>query len=328
MNKKHFIMPLLAMAVTVGGMAQTDQNQDIIIHRKGNPQQKTTIVIDGKNITVNGKPVDQWKDGSVELRQIDSTDKSFTITDLKQQLQQMFQNGTPPSGGTQFFRRFMQPIAPMATNKAQLGVMTQTPTNESGAAIKEVKPGASAEKAGLQKGDIIQKVDDTPIKNMEDLYKTIGKYQPGDTVTISFKRNGADKTTKAILDKNTGGLNGNPQMEELYDFKMPPIYDMPDNDFGNMNNKPMLGVQIEELSDNSGVKINNINPNSPAEKAGLAQGDIVTAIDGTTIKNIEDIKEKLSNKKAGDSINLTYLRNGKKHNTVVVFPKPIKKATL
>lgn len=327
MNKKQIILPLLAMAITAGIAAQTKQNDDIIIHRKGNAQQKTTIVIDGKNITVNGKPVDQWKDGSVEIMQSDSNANPFNMSDLQQQLQEMFRENTP-QGGAQFFRRIVPPGSVSYTNKAQLGVFTEKATNETGAAIKEVTAGTAAEKAGLQKGDIIQKVDDTPIQNNEDLYKAIGKYQPGDTITISYVRNGTAKTTKAVLQKNTASLINNQPAEGFFNFKMPPMPDMPGFNFRNMNKKPMLGVQIEEMDNNAGVKINSVNPNSPAEKAGLQKGDVVIAIDGSTVKSIEDIKQVMNNKKEGDEVSLSYLRNGKKYNTNILFPKTIKKATL
>lgn len=327
MYKKQTILPLLALAITAGSIAQTQQNQDIIIHRKGNAEQKTTIVIDGKNITVNGKPVEQWKDGSVEIRQSDSGVNTFNLSDLQQQLQKMF-GADAPRGGIQYFRRMVPPAQSPVLNKAQLGVLTEKAANEAGAAIKEVNAGTPAEKAGLKAGDIIQKVNETPIQNSEDLYKAIGKYQPGDTVSIAFLRNGTSKTTKAVLQKNEMAANDNQWGEGTFNFKMPPMPDMPGYNFRSMNKKPMLGVQIEELSDNSGVKINNVNPGSPAEKAGLQKGDIVTNIDENAVKSIGDIKQVLNNKKEGDSVSLSYLRDGKKHNTNVVFPKTIKKATL
>lgn len=327
MNKKQIILPLLAMAITAGIAAQTKQNDDIIIHRKGNAQQKTTIVIDGKNITVNGKPVDQWKDGTVEIVQSDSTSIAFNFPEFKQQFEQMF-GPNASRGGVQFFRGMGPVVNAPIYNKAQLGVLTEKAENETGAAIKEVKKGTAAEKAGLQTGDIIQKVNNIPIQNSEDLYKAIGQYKPGDTVNIAYLRNGISNTTKALLQKNEMAANDNQWGKENFNLQMPPMPDMPGFNFKNMNKKPMLGVQIEEMDNNAGVKINSVNPNSPAEKAGLQKGDVVTAIDGSTVKSIEDIKQVMNNKKEGDEVSLSYLRNGKKYNTNILFPKTIKKATL
>jgi len=54
-----------------------------------------------------------------------------------------------------------------------------------------------------------------------------------------------------------------------------------------------------------GVYVNDVIASSPAAKAGLAQGDIITGLDGTTIKTIDELKNALSYKKAGQKIALT-----------------------
>lgn len=54
-----------------------------------------------------------------------------------------------------------------------------------------------------------------------------------------------------------------------------------------------------------GVYINDVAENSPAEKAGLKSGDIVTGLDGVTIKTIEDLGNALQYKKEGQSVKLT-----------------------
>jgi serine protease Do len=328
MNKKMFILPLLLMGTTFCLQAQTQQNEDIVIHRKGNPQQKTTIVIDGKNITVNGKPVDQWKDGSVEIMKTDTSDNTFNLNNLQSELEKMF-GQTMPKGGVQYFRRMGPGSNNISSNKAKLGVYTDKAENTKGVVIKEVSEQSPAAKAGLKQGDIILKVNNTDIETSEDLYKTIGKYNAGDTINITYLRDGKTSNTQAVLEKNNSFQldNENQWGMRNFNFSMPPMPMKPDFNFM-PNNKPMLGVQIEELNDNSGVKINEVNSNSPAEKAGLEKGDILTQIDGNAVKSIEDLKKALSNKTVGSSVEISYLRNGKKHNATVVFPKPIKKATL
>lgn len=53
-----------------------------------------------------------------------------------------------------------------------------------------------------------------------------------------------------------------------------------------------------------GIYVNNVQKNSPADKAGLQQGDIITGIDNTTVKTVDDLVNALSYKKAGQSIDL------------------------
>jgi serine protease Do len=258
----------------------------------------------------------------------DTSDNSCDLGNLQSELEKMFRQ-TMPKGGVQYFRRMGPGNNTTSTNKAKLGVYTDKAENTKGVIIKEVSEESPAGKAGLKPGDIIVKVTNTDIETSEDLFKTIGKYNAGDTVNITYLRDGKTGNTKAVLEKNNSFQVGNENQWGMrnFNFSIPPMPMNPDFNF-RPNNKPMLGVQVEELNDNSGVKINVVNSNSPAEKAGLEKGDILTQIDGNAVKSIEDLKQALNSKKEGDSVDITYLRNGKKHNTTVVFPKPIKKATL
>jgi Trypsin-like serine proteases, typically periplasmic, contain C-terminal PDZ domain len=53
-----------------------------------------------------------------------------------------------------------------------------------------------------------------------------------------------------------------------------------------------------------GIYVNNVVKNSPAQKAGLKQGDIITGLDNETIKTIEDLANALNYKKAGQTVDL------------------------
>jgi len=60
-----------------------------------------------------------------------------------------------------------------------------------------------------------------------------------------------------------------------------------------------------------GVKVGGIVPNSPAAKAGLKKGDIITKFSGKTVTNLRDYSNLLKLHKPGDVVNIEYLRNGK-----------------
>ena len=75
-----------------------------------------------------------------------------------------------------------------------------------GAEIKEVTKGSAGDKAGLEKGDIITAVNDTPIVSSNALVASIRGYEPGETITITYQRDGDKKTTKVTLDSDGGKL--------------------------------------------------------------------------------------------------------------------------
>jgi len=78
-----------------------------------------------------------------------------------------------------------------------------------------------------------------------------------------------------------------------------------------------LGI---DLTAESGVFIIEVEKDGPVYKAGLTSGDIITAIDDTVIKDMSDLKRALYQYKAGDKVQIKYIRDGNE-NTVEVTLK-------
>ncbi len=72
----------------------------------------------------------------------------------------------------------------------------------SGAWVREVMNGSPAEEAGLQGGDIIVGLDDTPIDANHRLVDVLSTYAPGDRVTLQVVRDGAEQTIKVTLGRS------------------------------------------------------------------------------------------------------------------------------
>ncbi|MEW9675390.1 trypsin-like peptidase domain-containing protein [Lentibacillus sp. L22] len=98
--------------------------------------------------------------------------------------------------------------------------------------------------------------------------------------------------------------------------------------------RPYLGVEIYSLEEvpqsewkntlklpkevKGGVYIWNIEPLSPADEAGLKRLDVITELDGKAVDNMIDLRKILyREKKIGDTVDVTYYRNGKQHNTSI-----------
>ncbi len=75
-----------------------------------------------------------------------------------------------------------------------------------GAEVRAVQSGSAGEKAGLKVDDIVTAVDNHPIVTNDALIATIRGYQPGQTVTITYLRDGKKRTTKVTLDSDGGKL--------------------------------------------------------------------------------------------------------------------------
>ncbi|MCX7831371.1 MAG: trypsin-like peptidase domain-containing protein [Actinobacteria bacterium] len=70
-----------------------------------------------------------------------------------------------------------------------------------GAIVVQVIPGSPAEKAGLQRGDIIVQLDGTPIRSMEDLVSQVRTREPGDKVKIVYYRNDEKREVEVVLEE-------------------------------------------------------------------------------------------------------------------------------
>ncbi len=76
-----------------------------------------------------------------------------------------------------------------------------------GAQIQEVNTGSTAEDAGIDKGDVVTKIDDHLITDADSLVATIRSYRPGDQVTVTYIRGGETKTAQLTLDSDSEASN-------------------------------------------------------------------------------------------------------------------------
>lgn len=74
--------------------------------------------------------------------------------------------------------------------------------------------------------------------------------------------------------------------------------------------QPWLGVAIDEKG-KGGVLIKSVLSKTPAEKAGLQSGDLITAIDATSVQSREDLMAALRSKGVGNSVTVHFTRQGK-----------------
>ncbi len=83
------------------------------------------------------------------------------------------------------------------------------------------------------------------------------------------------------------------------------------------SNAGFLGVGVEATTSGKGVQVSDLAENSPAAKAGLQKGDVITAIDGKSVDSPIALRSAVQAKQSGDEISVTYTRDGSS-NTVKV----------
>ena len=94
---------------------------------------------------------------------------------------------------------------------------------------------------------------------------------------------------------------------------------------GQVTTRPYLGImaaydsQSERSGVKSGVYIESILEGGPAEQAGLQAGDVITMIGVSTITDRSDISALSKSYRAGDTVTVTYVRDGQVYTTTLTF---------
>lgn len=219
--------------------------------------------------------------------------------------------------------------------KAQIGY-----EGENGIAISTVFQNTPAARIGLMPGDVVCGLNDEAINDVEKFREALAKHKAGEFVTLKFWRQGNDLTIKVKLAPRPEPqqAQNQPQVHE----PLQPQQQMPSKikcaicgkemtiEEAKKHSHPVqmkkiagtgyLGVQLGELDDNKrtankyngeGVLIEKVQQNSPADEAGLEEGDIVEAVNQEYVSTLQELRSIIANKKAGDTITLTVWRKGK-----------------
>jgi predicted metalloprotease with PDZ domain len=196
-----------------------------------------------------------------------------------------------------------------------------------GALVAEPQSGSPAAKAGVLAGDVITAVDGKELKDPRDLARKISAMAPGTEVKLSIQRKGEEKTLSLTLgqqpdqrqaDIDTDQQQNSPFQEFLrqYGFEGMPK-GMQDRLFGQNGqfripqmepstaaaNRGWMGVRIEpvtaDIADSLSLKkaegalVDEPQSDSPAAKAGVAAGDVITAVDGKEVKDPRDLARRI-----------------------------------
>jgi serine protease Do len=190
-----------------------------------------------------------------------------------------------------------------------LGVMIQKITpelkeklnlkDEHGALVADVTKGGPAEKAGIERGDVIVSFDGKEIKEMRELPFLVASTPVGKRVKVEVMRKGEKKT----LEVKIGEMKEEKEAEAV-----------------SPTETPRFGMTVEELTpelaknlgltETSGIAVVQVEDDSAAAAAGLKAGDLILEIDQTPVKNLEDFNHKIEKYKKGDTILLLAKRRG------------------
>jgi serine protease Do len=233
-----------------------------------------------------------------------------------------------------------------------LGVESQEVTSEKakelklpaerGVLLKRIVPDSPAAKAGLRDSDVITEINGQRVEGAAQFRRMIHEIPAGRSAQFAVWRDGRAQTISVTLGKTEE--HGNTWFRtaprafsfQLPNIEVPEVAPMPDLDWGGYGvlagARPRLGIDAEDLSgqfgayfgapDGEGVLVREVNTGSPAEKAGVKSGDVITSLNGERVRSLGDLREKLAGKRDEKTVKLGVLRNKSEVSITVELPPP------
>lgn len=202
-----------------------------------------------------------------------------------------------------------------------IGISDVTPENAKffgdstamGGVVTQVEPDSPGAKAGLQIGDVITEIDGHKVSDAGELQVVVGEKQPGTKIELTVLRNGKTMTVPVTLEAlgshsaEGGNSSGEGQGKMRWGLGL-----------GNL--RPEMRDQLEAPHDIHGAVIEQVQPGSSADNAGLQQGDIILEVNRHKVQSASDVQQALSSVAKGQDALLLVWSNG--GNTFRVLHSP------
>jgi serine protease Do len=296
---------LYATAAPVAG-----QERRVIIEREGNGPDR--IIVD------DGQDGGQEKGGRVVVRKMRGDDgPGFDVFGM---------------GGSRV-GMVVRDVETADVAKEKLG-------GTAGAVVTEVAKDSAAQKAGVKTGDVVTAFDGERVRSARQLARLIEETPAGRTVKVAVQRGGAPVTLDVTPEapKMTQMMPGMPgEGGNVFGWKrapgaegegpqgMPFKFEMPTGRF-DFDGEPFmaasrgrLGVRVQDLSDElagyfgvkAGVLVAGVEADTPAAKAGVKAGDVITAVNGAVITDPGELRKEVAKVEDGKTADLSVTRDKK-----------------
>jgi len=195
--------------------------------------------------------------------------------------------------------------------RGRIGVQIESVTKEiaesiglgkaQGALINRIEPGAPADKAGLEAGDVIIKFDGKLIEKSADLPRFVGNTKPGTQSTLTLFRRGAMKDVSITV-------------AELEPEKVAKRSTEPEEKPKSLASVQGLGLVVADLTDaqkaelkiKGGVRVESLQ--EPAAKAGLREGDVILAVGNVEVTQIKEFEAAVAKIDKSKTVSILFKR--------------------
>jgi serine protease Do len=174
-------------------------------------------------------------------------------------------------------------------------------SNATGALVTQVEPNSPGGKAGLKTGDVIAKLNGHPVADAGELQMEVGQKRPGDAIQLEVIRDGKTSSIPVTLGAMSAAKGEASDSTE--------------------HGKGRWGVSLSDLnsdardqmqipSDVHGAVVEDVQPGSPADNAGLQRGDVIVEVNRHPQQSAADVAKALSNILKGEDALVLVWSNG------------------
>ncbi len=202
-----------------------------------------------------------------------------------------------------------------------IGIADVTPENAKffdqsaaiGGVVTQVEPDSPGAKAGLQIGDVITQIDGQRVNDAGELQVLVGQKQPGSKIMLHVLRDGKSMnipvTLEALGNRTAAGSDDSGKGESKMHWGI-----------GVSNLTPEMREQLQAPREIHGAVIEQVQPGSSADNAGLQQGDIILEVNRHKVQSASDVQQALASVPKGQDALLLVWSNG--GNTFRVLHSP------
>lgn len=175
--------------------------------------------------------------------------------------------------------------------------------NDNGALVASVEADSPAAKAGLQPGDVIRAVEGKPIATPRELALTVASVKPGEATKVDILRDGQAKTLTVavgtIPDEKVASAEPAADKKARVGIALAPL-------------SPDVRSQMDLPEKTKGAIVAEVQPGSPAEQAGIQQGDVIVGVGPKAVASpgeaVNAIRDAVG---SGHAVALRVLRDGR-----------------
>ncbi|MGE0447557.1 MAG: Do family serine endopeptidase [Vicinamibacterales bacterium] len=180
--------------------------------------------------------------------------------------------------------------------------------NRNGAVVMNISPNGPADRAGLEPGDVILSFNGQDVRRSDDLQAAVTATRPGSTVPLRVMRDRAERTMNVTIEEldleaetqTASNDNGGRDPQETSAAIGITL--------GNLT--PQIARQLRLDDGMQGAVIMAVDPDSPAERAGLRPRDVIVRVGRTEITSATQAQQALAQVPAGGTAFLRVVRNG------------------